>query len=193
MNYGSGRKRGQPRTGGAGAPPAKRPRPTPGPGQHRRPASPGTADPPPPPVPSPHPPVDPNSDDDPIVVSGIGPRAHESWRVVPVRGGWLRFSPTQLRLDAHCGQHGLACKLDKVLSKCSVGNQLAWLAHKCGSKAEHDTFKAAVGTVALKPMRVARREAFVRLAAASGGWPKEILDAEFAASGLRDEPDTLRK
>ena len=124
---------------------------------------------------------------------GPGPRPHEAWRILRVRGGWLRFSPEHMRLDAHCGQHGMACKFDKVLSKCFVGNQLAWLAKRCSGKADHDAYKAEVGKIENKPSRESFRAEFVALAETSGGNPKDVLDAEFAASGRREEPDIVRK
>ena len=39
------------------------------------------------------------------------------WQVVLVPGGWLKFSQTLGRLDAHCSRHGGGCKMDRNLRK----------------------------------------------------------------------------
>ena len=59
-----------------------------------------------------------------------GPTPTSMWPVLEVPGGgWIRFNRRLQRADAHCLAHRYAdCKMDRRLTKGSLGLSMAWLA-----------------------------------------------------------------
>jgi hypothetical protein len=98
------------------------------------------------------------------------------WQVVSVPGGWLKFSQTLGRLDAHCSRHGGGCKMDRSLRKGPIALHMAWLTCAAANKAEHDAAKITV----IYDIEATTRgkEVFVAMAQGQGGLYQTILDAE---------------
>ena len=113
------------------------------------------------------------------------------WVVLDVLGGWLRYSETMARLDAHCAQHGPSCKMDRALKKGPVGLVVAWLAHTCGTKVEHDTAKGHISSHAARAQRLGGRATFKSMAASRGGQYQAVLQQEARLVGDDEERHTI--
>lgn len=119
------------------------------------------------------------------------PRATKHWKVHRVDGGWLRWSETKSRCDAHCCYHK-GCKMDRVLTKGPVGLSCAWLAGGAGiDRASHVVLKETLSGADGFPTRNTARERVIAMAL-TDEVKQEILDVEARArSGDRSEPDVI--
>ena len=85
--------------------------------------------------------------------------------------------------------------MDRSLKKGPVGLACAWLAlHSHVSihtKLDHDVLKAVIGSASGLADRKLARDAFAAQAQAEGGLFLQVLEAEYEATGSRDEPDTV--
>lgn len=127
----------------------------------------------------------------PPVAVGRAPRGGGGWVVLEVASGWLRFNSSLGRLDAHCRSHP-GCKMDRSLKKGPIGLCMAWLSHRSGDKAEHDTAKVTLSAACSFAERQEGRQAFRALAADRGSVFQEALDRESEMrSGQAEEPDSL--
>ena len=132
---------------------------------------------------------------DAAVAHGVGPpppripQRGGDWLRIDVDGGYLLFSATLQRLDAHCTRAGHdGCKADRTLRPAGngrggqgrpVGRQLAWLSLGNGvpTAADHGDLRCVVGGVSYHSHRTNVRTAFERLAA-TNTLAAQILAAE---------------
>ena len=120
------------------------------------------------------------------------PLAVGDWRVVAVRGGWLRYNATLGRLDAHCAAHA-GCKMDRALRKGLVGLLCAWLAAAADAphRAAHSDMKWTLSQREALPQRLQGRNDFVQLRVEHAGAYGAILDQELALRESADEPASI--
>ena len=120
----------------------------------------------------------------------------EHWRVAELAGdGWIRFSATNMRGDAHCPGHddGVHCKLDRRLKFGTLGLSYLWLRRGagCTSAAEHSMLKEVLSYGEAMPNRQEMRDEMVALSAADP-LIAELLQLEAQArDGATHEPESL--
>jgi hypothetical protein len=136
-------------------------------------------------------------------------RTAGDWERIEVPGGFLRFSKTLARLDAHCSCHHCAgraeCKSDRAFGnpgdealqdrraqgcRC-LGRQLLWL--KLGATmeyAQHKTLKKSVGGHQYRQQRLTCRREFAARAT-SEPLVAEILRAERRRADHESEDEPL--
>ncbi len=109
----------------------------------------------------------------------VGPPkiVHGDWKIIRVRGGYLKFSESAGRLDAHCGLHD-GCKMDRSLRRGALGLSIAWLQSRAADKKDHDLLKEQLSSSAEWQKRVEGRKYFEELASQHGGLYTAVLDAE---------------
>jgi len=120
------------------------------------------------------------------------PSGTKLWKVVEVPGGWLRYSETYGRCDAHCRRHGGGCKMDRSLKKGPVGLEMAWLGAPAITKADHDAMKTTLSAEAAHGNRVHARNRFLAIAGKKLGTYRDIVEHEARARGSREEPLELK-
>ena len=128
--------------------------------------------PPPPPPPAPLP-----------IVRVQAPHCTRGWKMVEIPGcGWLKFNEALQKLDAHCAHHAGRCKMDRSLKKAPISLHMAWLAHRCHSKTEHDDAKVTLNSDTHARERSDGMERFMELVRTRGGIYEEIKNAEIRAT-----------
>ena len=163
------------------APPAQRPRKASAP-------APAPAEPAPP---EPAPAVRQDSD----VPAGAKPPVggkHE-WKCFPLNGGWIRYTASLKRCDAHCRWHGSnACKMDRQLGRGTLGLSAAWLrAGKDISFDEHQMWKEICsGEDSFESRNTERKLLLTRSKKDAAVAEVLALEAE-ARGGESDEPQSI--
>ena len=121
----------------------------------------------------------------PTVAAVRAPHCGGNWKMVEIPGcGWLKFNEALQRLDAHCGRHEGRCKMDRSLKKAPISLHMAWLAHCCGSKAEHDKAKVTLNSATHAQERSDGMKRFMELVRSRGGIYEDIKNAETRATGM---------
>ena len=132
-------------------------------------------------------------------VNAARPTEGGGWLVITTSGGWIRFNEKQQKIDSHCSQHGHKCKMDRMMSRGSIGLACAWLGTTCNMRSDHIIEKACISSFDSKAARVAARAAFVARAKDSSDSEGEKcllllaseMDARKATSEVV-EPDLLK-
>ena len=120
----------------------------------------------------------------------------DHWQVVELAGdGWIRFSATTMRADAHCPGHddGVHCKMDRRLKFGTLGLSYLWLRRgaDCASAAEHSMLKEVLSFSEVMPNRQEMRDELVALSEADP-LIAELLQLEAQArDGSTDEHKCL--
>lgn len=127
----------------------------------------------------------------PVAVAHRQPKGGNGWQVLEApEGGWMRFSETLGRLDAHCGRHD-GCKMDRSLKKGPLGLCVAWLATPAADKVAHTELKFVLSQESALQERRLARDRFRASAEVSGGLFQKVLDIELALRGSAEEPASL--
>ena len=115
------------------------------------------------------------------------------WRVLPVKGGWVRFNQTLKRFDSHCNKldHGQGCKMDRHMKRGVIGLALAWLGCDEVSRQTHEMQKELLSHEISREKRSAGRLDFKRLAEIYDDDYRLALDVEMKERGTNDEPSSI--
>ena len=73
--------------------------------------------------------------------------------------------------------------MDRSLKKAPISLHMAWLAHRCGSKAEHDEAKVTLNSATHAQERSDGMKRFMELVRSRGGIYEDIKNAEIRATG----------